>query len=108
MSSGIGIFSPFGTYNPYGSGLVGQSFSYGNISLKYTSSSFAEVTDGSAKTGTDLIHKWGNLLSMQFGGSISDEDIAALEKHDYGQALTIVNPKLSGTTMSQLDACAIG
>ena len=96
MSSGIGIFCPFGTYNPYGSGLVGKSFSYGDITLKFTSSCFAEVTDKGADPSADMLSKWGNLLAMQFGGSLSDENIAALKKHNYGDPLTPVEPKPLG------------
>ncbi|MGE4484910.1 MAG: hypothetical protein AB7C97_07350 [Oscillospiraceae bacterium] len=93
MSSGIGIFSPFGTYNPYGSGMVGQNFSYGNISHKDTSSSFATVTDNDSTTETDMLRTGGNLLAMQVGGALGDDDISSLEKHNYGQPLTIVEPK---------------
>ncbi len=97
--SGIGIFHPLGLYNPYGSGFSGQYFSFGNISLKYTSSDYTVVTKtGNASEGKAFWSKWGDAIFASLGKSLSDIDIAALEKGvgNYGDPLTIADLKLVG------------
>ena len=60
-----------GIFNSFGYGKVGQSFSYGKLSMKYTGSNRAEVTNENQSSYLDKLsqfvwNKWGDAFKSHY------------------------------------------